>query len=319
LNAFPAKYEVAAALGMVFTAISLVLGLALTFTRTALPAGRFAVVGGKGHKPAPVKLGRWRWAVGGFVATLVVLSVVLPYAVIAWMALTPNLFSAFSLSGLSLANFAYLFGEYGSLARIAGNSLALAAGESATVLAIAASAAYFVHRTRWRVGRGFGLAIYLTSLVPSVAFITGVIWAWIRAPIPLYGTLVLVGMAQAARSLPVAFRNLGDALRQIEPALEEVASTCGAGRARRFAAVTLPLVRPVLLGTFAIVFLSSMRDLNTQLFLASGTTESLTLPVVIFNFWSESRVGESAALTLVVLVLTLVVFLPVYRLVPRAL
>lgn len=136
-------------------------------------------------------------------------------------------------------------------------------------------------------------------------------------PIPLYGTLVLVAMAQAARSLPVTFRNLGDAFRQIEPALEEVARLCGADRLRRFLRVTLPLTRPVVLGAFAIVFLSALRDLNTQLFLASGSSESLTLSVVIFNFWSEARVGESAALTLILLALTLAVFLPIYRFASR--
>ena len=78
-------------------------------------------------------------------------------------------------------------------------------------------------------------------------------------------------------------------------------------------------MRLVGLGTFTLAFLASLRDLNRPLFLGGGSSDSLTLSVVIFAFWSESRLGESAALTVLLLLLTLAIFLPVYRLFPKAL
>jgi iron(III) transport system permease protein len=163
------------------------------------------------------------------------------------------------------------------------------------------------------------MAASYTVILPSVAFVTGVIWAWIRPPFALYGTLTLIALAQAARVLPIVVRNFGDGLDQIDRALEEAATTCGAGRMRVATAVTLPLVRLVGLGTFTLAFLASLRDLNTPLFLGGGSSDSLTLSVVIFTFWSESRLGESAALTVLLLLLTLAIFLPVYRLFPKVL
>jgi iron(III) transport system permease protein len=158
-----------------------------------------------------------------------------------------------------------------------------------------------------------------TVVLPSVAFVTGVIWAWIRPPLALYGTLTLIALAQASRVLPIVVRNFQDGFGQIERSLEEAGAACGAGRVRVFARITLPLLRPVGLGTFTLAFLASLRDLNTPLFLGTGSADTLTLSVVIFTLWGESRLGESAALTVVLLVLTVAVFLPIHRLFPKAL
>jgi iron(III) transport system permease protein len=149
-----------------------------------------------------------------------------------------------------------------------------------------------------------------TVLVPSVAFLTAVMWAWIGSSTGLYGGLLLIAMTQAARSLPIATRNIGDGFGQIDRSLEEAASICGANRLQIAAAVTLPLLQPVLLATFTLVFLSALRDLNTPLFLGGGSTRSMTLSVLIFQLWSETRMGEAAALTIILLGLTLVIFVP---------
>jgi iron(III) transport system permease protein len=79
------------------------------------------------------------------------------------------------------------------------------------------------------------------------------------------------------------------------------------------ATVTLPLLRPVLLAAFTVIFLSALRDLNTPLFLGGGSTKAMTMSVLIFQFWSETRIGEAAALTIVLLAMTLAVFLPLSR------
>jgi ABC-type Fe3+ transport system permease subunit len=79
------------------------------------------------------------------------------------------------------------------------------------------------------------------------------------------------------------------------------------------ATVTRPLLRPVLIAAFTVVFLSALRDLNTPLFLGGGSTRSTTMSVLIFQFWSEARIGEAAALTMVLLALTFAIFLPFSR------
>ena len=318
LNAFPPKLGLSAALAMVFCLSAAVLGLALWLLRRPRAAGRYAVITGKGHRPALMPLGGARWPAALACWVLTGLAVGLPYLMVLWMSLNTSWFGAAGLADLSLTNYAYVLTEYPNTWRIVWNSVALATGGSALVLAVGLGVAYLQARTALP-GRGLlGAAASYTVILPSVAFVTGVIWAWIRPPFALYGTLALIALAQASRVMPIVVRNFGDGLAQVDRALEEAGTTCGAGRGRIFLAITLPLLRFVALGTFTLVFLASLRDLNTPLFLSGGSPDTLTLSVVIFTFWSETRIGESAAFTILLLLLTLGIFLPIYKLFPKA-
>jgi iron(III) transport system permease protein len=319
LQAFPPRLEAAAAMGVLFVLIAMAVGaLVWVVGRSRRVDRSFAVVVGKGARGAALPLGRWRPAAGLFILLTMLLSVVGPYLVVLWMSLNTRSFGNPGLSDLSLANFHYVIFEYFAFWRVTGNSLRVAAMEVTLVLAVATAVSYIVRRTRLP-GRALlqGAAMY-TLLVPSVAFLIAVMWAWIGSSIALYGGLVLVAMTQAARSLPIATQNIGDGFGQIDRALEEAASVCGAGRARIAATVTLPLLRPVLLAAFTVVVLSALRDLNTPLFLGGGSAGTTTLSVLIFQFWSDARVGESAALTMVLLALTLGIFIPLSRAFRRA-
>ncbi len=310
LNAFPPRLELAAAMGVVFVLTALLLGMLVWLAGRWRRRHSFAVVAGKGAKAAAMPLGNWRPLATAFMLIVAGVAVVVPYLVVLWMSLNTRWFGDVGLSGLSIANFRYVIFEYFAFWRVTGNSLKIAAMEVAIVLILATAVGYFARRTRLP-GRAVlqGAAMY-TVLVPSVAFLTAVMWAWIGSPIGLYGGLLLIAMTQAARSLPIATRNIGDGYGQIDKSLEEAASICGAGRLRIAATVTLPLLRPVLLATFTLVFLSALRELNTPLFLGGGSTQTMTLSVLIFQFWSETRMGEAAALTIVLLTLTLAIFIP---------
>jgi iron(III) transport system permease protein len=317
LNSFPPRLGVSAALAVVFCLSAAAVGLVLWALRRPGVAGRYAVISGKGIRPAQIPLGRARWPLGVAAWTLLLLAVGLPYLVVLWMSFNTSWFGSMRLADLSLANYVYVLTEYPNTWRVVGNSLALAVGGTALVLAAGLGVAYLQARTLLP-GRGLLVAAAsYTVILPSVAFVTGVIWAWIRPPFALYGTLTLIALAQASRILPIVVRNLGDGLGQIDRPLEEAGTTCGARRGSVFLRITLPLLRPVAIGTATLAGLSSLRDLNTPLFLGSGATDTLTLSVAIFTFWSETRMGESAAFT-ILLLLTLAVFAPVYRLLPRA-
>jgi iron(III) transport system permease protein len=319
LNAFPPKLGLSAALAVVFCLSAAALALSLWPLRRRTVAGRFAVIAGRGRRAALMPLGRARWPAAAAAFTLTMLAVGVPYAMVLWMSLNTSWFGAPGFASLSLANYAYVLGEYPNLWRVVLNSVALGAGGSLLVLAVGFGVAYIRMRTRLPGRHLLAAAASYTVILPSVAFVTGVIWAWIRPPFSLYGTLTLIALAQASRVLPIVVRNVEDGLGQIERALEEAGTTCGAGRARVFLAITLPLARFVALATGTLAFLASLRDLNTPLFLGGGSPDTLTLSVVIFTFWSESRLGESAALTVLLLVLTVAVFVPVYRRFPKAL
>jgi iron(III) transport system permease protein len=313
LSSFPPKLELAAAMGVTFAVTALIVGMLIWAARRRRPSNGFSVVTGKGVRAAAIPLGRWRVAADLFILLIATLSVVGPYGVVLWMSLNTRWFGSASFSGLSFANFDYVVRGYFAFWQVTGNTFKIAAMEVVMVLVIATAVGYIVRRTNLP-GRAFvqGAAMY-TLLVPSVAFLTAVMWAWIGSPVGLYGGLLLIAMTQAARSLPIATRNIGDGFGQIDRSLEEAARICGAGRIRTMTTVTLPLLRPVLLAAFTVVFLSALRDLNTPLFLGGGSAKTMTISVLIFQFWSETRIGEAAALTMILVGITLAVFLPLSR------
>ncbi len=88
-------------------------------------------------------------------------------------------------------------------------------------------------------------------------------------------------------------------LRDAEPELEEAAADLGAGPARVFLAVTLPLAAPALVSGWLLAFTLSLDDLVVASF-TSGPGAS-TLPMVVFSSLRLGATPELYALSVVVL------------------
>ncbi len=105
---------------------------------------------------------------------------------------------------------------------------------------------------------------------------------------------------------PIMYLNLSAALANIDPSLEEMASTLGVKRWRQFKDIIWPLARPGYFAGAIIVFIWALTDLGTPLL--TGFHD--TMPVRIFNMVTdvnENPVGF--ALVFVVIVLTVAIFL----------
>jgi len=121
------------------------------------------------------------------------------------------------------------------------------------------------------VGLGLGAALARApaatplALLPYVTppYVSTIAWitlanpttGWLRAlaPVDVYGR---AGMAWVLglHLAPVVALAVRDALRGMDPALIEAARLAGAGPARAFSSVTLPLLRPALVGAGGVVF-----------------------------------------------------------------
>ena len=74
-----------------------------------------------------------------------------------------------------------------------------------------------------------------------------------------------VVLVEALHLYPIVFLNATAALANIDPALEEAAQSCSAGRWARFRRILLPLLRPGLFAGCTIVFIWSFTELGTPL------------------------------------------------------
>jgi iron(III) transport system permease protein len=98
-----------------------------------------------------------------------------------------------------------------------------------------------------------------------------------------------VVIAEALHLYPIIYLNATAALANLDPALGESAENLGAGAARRFFRITLPLIRPGLFAGGTIVFIWSFTELGTPLMFDLYTVA----PVQIF--FGLKEVENSAA------------------------
>jgi len=107
-------------------------------------------------------------------------------------------------------------------------------------------------------------------------------------------------LAAAVMAFPLMVRAMRLAIEAVDPKLEEAAATLGAGRARVFLTVTLPLAVPGLIAGAVLAFAKAMGEFGATItFVSNIPGETQTLPSAIYAFLQVPG-GEASALRLVV-------------------
>ena len=133
------------------------------------------------------------------------------------------------------------------------------------------------------------------------------IYLWL--PIPVYGTLWIIGIAMVTRYLAYSVGTLVAAQMQISSELEEASQISGAGRARTYAMIVFPLVFPAMVAAFLWVLIHIVRELGLSLMLY--TLQSQVLSTKIWLLWENGRVADACATgVMTVIALFLLLSLP---------
>jgi iron(III) transport system permease protein len=301
-NWSPPLYNTAAAVAII---LMLVTGVLVLLQQKVLSGRSYTTVAGKAFRPRSLDLGPWRWftfALGGLYLLVVV---VLPMLALSVAAFRKFLFirdvnALFDPRAYSLIHFNAIFDnpltvrsiynaiEVGLITAVIGGALAFAIG-------------YTIHRTRLP-GRG---AIDLISTVPVAipGLVVGVayLWAWIGIPGGLYGTIWILALAFIARFMPDTVKALSTSFMQIHRELEEAAWVCGKGTLGTIASIVLPLARPGVIASMTLLFVLSIRELGSSLFLY--TSDTMVMSVLLLDYYEGGNVGKTAAFSLVQIVL----------------
>jgi iron(III) transport system permease protein len=129
---------------------------------------------------------------------------------------------------------------------------------------------------------------------------------------PLYDTLALLVAAFVIRFLPQAIQGQEAGLQQIGANLTDAARGLGATRMRAFWRVVMPILAPSAAAAWAVVFLTSVKELPATLVLRPLGFD--TLPVRIWTPASNGLYPETGPAALV---LVLVSIVPLYLLLAR--
>src|SRR4030095_6197133 len=137
--------------------------------------------------------------------------------------------------------------------------------------------------------------------LPGIVVAVALIQFWLRTPVPIYGTLLIILLAYTSRYVPLGVRSANAAFRQIDASLEESARITGGGWLRTFASVTLPLARPALFAGWLLVFVPALQELSASILLFSSG--SITLAVAVYNLYETGALGPVSALAIVTMLI----------------
>jgi iron(III) transport system permease protein len=178
------------------------------------------------------------------------------------------------------------------------NSLVLAAGGAALVVALAVWIGYARARAHPRVGQLADVSLVVLFALPSTVVGIGLIGLWNRPGLlgAVYGTDVMILLAYMARLVPVAVLALAAGARLVPVAHEEAAAVSGAGWLRTMWRIVFPQMSLALGAVWVITFVLAFGELGATILVAPPG--EATLPIRIYTLIANAPAAQVAALAL---------------------
>jgi iron(III) transport system permease protein len=313
LFSYPPRFELAAAAAVpiiVFTVIGLVV------QRTALGRRRYTVIAGKPTTARPVDIGRGRWILLGYSMLVIAASVVLPVFVLARTSLLTRWGRAFDWNNLTLYNYARFADTTTFVPAALMNSLVTSTATATFAVVLGIVIVWIIERTELPGRSLLTFVSTVTFAFPGIALAVGFVLGYSTAPLALYGTLWLFLVAFTAQRFPFAFMFLRNGVKQLSAEFEEASRMAGASWLRSIVTIAVPLLKSSLIAAWLMVFAVTMRELSLAILLYVPGTE--TLPVAIFSFVDDGTFEAAAALSIVLIALSVLSVLLLHRLAGRA-
>lgn len=301
IDAFPPDHNMAAAYAM--SLLTVTLSLVYVYRVMIRKAERFATVTGKGFRPAVIDLGRARYPASAAAAAILVLLLVFPFLVLLGTSLLPYfpMPAGEAMRAVTLKHYEAILWDPRVWTAVR-NSLFLALVGPTICMALASLTAYITVKTRM-VGRGIleGLS-FLPFAFPGTALGIGLLWAYIRFPIPIYATIWILLVGYITRFFPYGLRSMTGTIVQIHKELEEASQISGGGFGITFRRILLPLMKPGFVAGWILLATIFIREFSLSVFLYTPSSEPIG--PLLYHFWLDGLHGRMGALGVLVTLLS---------------
>ncbi|HEY0951118.1 iron ABC transporter permease [Nocardioides sp.] len=276
-------------------------------------AKAYQTVTGKGFRPRPIELGRWRSVAGIAIIGYFFLTVILPMLMLIYTSLLPYYQrpSGKAFSSMTFQNYADLL-EMSKATTALKNSLILGASSATLVMVLMAIAAWIVVRSHIPGRKLLDLLSFAPLVIPGLVLGLSLQFVYLRSPIPIYGTIWILLIAYCTRYMPYGMRYAVTSMQQISSELEESAAVSGATWWQVFRRVLLPLLMPGLLAGWIYIFVVSFRELSSSILLYSSGNEILS--ILIWEQFENGKFTTLAALGVVMVAVLMVLVSIAYKL-----
>ncbi len=183
------------------------------------------------------------------------------------------------------------------------NSLKVSLAAAVVGAALSVVIAYLVERKRPVGRKALEVASLLPAALPGTVMGVGYLIAFNSPPLVLTGGLGILVASVLFLNVSVGVLAGIAALKQVDPAIEEAATSLGASSAYTFFRVMLPLMKTAFISALVYIFIRGMVTLSAVIFLVSPGYNLAS--VSILNQVEAGRLGAAAALSTLLLAFVL--------------
>lgn len=274
-------------------------------------SGRVAITS-KSVRLQPRLKSRKAYIASAIIILYLLVSIVLPLVILLLGSFT-KLFGFFSIQDAwTLEHWRDVFAD-ANFWRTVLNSLllGLSAGGIGTLF-YALIAWVLVRRNVWGAG-AIALFTWLPWAVPGLVLGISLLTLILSAPglSLLHGTIVPMIIAMIIKDMPFGVQMIRSSLFQVPREMEESAAISGARFAVTFRRIVLPLISPMLLSIFLLMFVATLRDISTVVLLAGPGTRTMSL--LMFEFANSGKFESAAVVGMLIAMLSLAIIAVAFR------
>lgn len=292
IQQYPPRIQVAAAMG---TSLFAVMFLMLFVYRRIVRAGNYVTITGRGFRPRVGDVGQLRYLLLCVCILYLTVSVILPICTLLYASVQKIAVAFPAASNFTLNNFRAAMSMNAAGSALT-NSLILAFATATIGIAIMGLLAWLIYRSGLPGAGALEYVVMFPQAIPRLVFAFGIMWAWLVAPIPIYGTLWLLLIAYLTVFLPLGVRTIAGVMLQIDKSLEECAQMCGASWTFRMRTINVPLLVPGLVAAWLLLFIASVRELGASILLMGPHSKVITPSIVESWFGTASELTATLAL-----------------------
>jgi iron(III) transport system permease protein len=297
------SYHLMAAVAICIVAITF--PLVLLQRKLLQGARKYATIKGKAGRMRELPLGKWTWLALALLVSYLFVTVIVPVSGITLRAFVTNWgFGVNLIEAFTLDSFRAVFDEPTHVRAIYNTILIGTVGGVLTVACYTAIG-FATHRRDDGWSRFVDYLVLVPRAIPGLLAGLAFLWVFlffpplapIRTKIPLFSMWI----AYTVVWLAYGMRLISSSLMQVSPELEEAARSVGASRGTVSRSITLPLIRPGLIGSWLLVFMIFEREYSTGVYLLAPGSEVIGAQLV--SLWQGGAIDIVAALSLINIVL----------------
>ena len=247
----------------------------------------------------PSRLSGWKgWGIYAYVYGFLVLALA-PLVVVVVSSFRNTLYGQF-VHGFSFRN--YLTAQR-DIIRYVTNTFSIGITALVLLVIVAVLVSYLTVRRKGALTGALDTMTMVPYVVPGLIIGIALITAFSQPPLVLTGTFVVMVLALAIRRLPYSVRSTTALMYQFSPSIEEAAVSLGASKFRTLVQVIVPALAPGIVAGAVLSWVTIITELSTTLFLYNTSTQTLSLG--IYAQVIRGQLGTAAALSTILLVLTM--------------